>query len=172
MLLFPFWSWLIPRQCQIFFERSLGHFLHCAETLTSPQECQPHVAFNGWTLQSPSDLLFAEGAPRRKEKSHGLASAQDRSLTAVQQWKKLCMTACNSPFQIGKQSAHSGSARWLPHLQRTVLLFNGPGGKISEKEDALIWVPSETKGCKKEKLCELSGFAVRCQECCYSSFVK
>lgn len=109
---FPFWSWLRPRQCQILIQRSLGHFLYCAEALTSPQA---HVAFNGWTLQSTADLLFAKGAPRRKQKS--LACAQDRSLTAVLQWTELCMTACNPPFQTGKQSAHSGFARYLPHLQ-------------------------------------------------------
>lgn len=83
------------------------------------------------------------------------------------------MTACNPPFPLGNHSAHSGSARFLPHLQLTVLLFSGPGGKISEKGGALlIWVPSETEGCKKEKFCNLSGFAVQCQECCYSSFAK
>lgn len=109
---FSFWSWLRPRPCQILIQRSLGHFLYCAEALTSPQA---HVAFNGWTLQSTADLLFAKGAPRRKQKS--LACAQDRSLTAVLQWTELCMTACNPPFQTGKQSAHSGFARYLPHLQ-------------------------------------------------------
>lgn len=83
------------------------------------------------------------------------------------------MTACSPLFQIGKQSAHAGSASCLPRLQHTVLLFNGPRGKISEKGDTpLIWVPSETEGCKKEKACELSGFAVQYQECCYSSSVK
>lgn len=131
---------------------SLEHFLHSVEALTSPQEWQPH----GWTLQSIANLLFAKGAPRRKQKNHDLASAQDGSLTAVQQWAELCMTACNPPFLADKQSAHSGSAGCLPHLQLTALLFNGPGGKISEKGDTpLVWVPSETEGCKKEKFCDL-----------------
>lgn len=85
---FPFWSWLRPRPCQIFIERSLGHFLHCAEALTSPQEWQPHVAFNGWTLQSTADLIFAKGAPRRKQKAWpGLCPGG--SLSAVQQWTGL-----------------------------------------------------------------------------------
>lgn len=55
------------------------------------------------------------------------------------------MTACSPLFQIGTQSAHAGSASCLPRLQCTVLLFNGPGGKIPEKGDTpLMWVSSET----------------------------
>lgn len=138
---FPFWSWLRPRPCQIFIERSLGHFLHCAEALTSPQEWQPHVAFNGWTLQSTADLLFAKGAPRRKQKTRpGLCPGG--SLTAVQQWTELCVTACNPSFQTRKQSAHLGSARCL---QLTVLLFNGPGGDISQRRERLLWFGSPQK---------------------------
>lgn len=80
----------------------------------------------------------------------------DESLTAIQQWKEVCMSACKLPFQIGKQPAHSNSAGCPPQLQFTVLLlFNGPRSKISvwrtshcprtEKRDTpLIWLPSKT----------------------------
>lgn len=72
------------------------------------------------------------------------------SLTAAQHWAELTMTACNPPLQTGKRSAHSGSARCLPHLQLTVLLFNGPEGKISEKGDTpLIWVPQKVRASKR-----------------------
>lgn len=49
-------------------------------------EWQPHVAFDGWTLQSTAELPFAEITLRRKQqqKSHGLASVQDESLTAIE----------------------------------------------------------------------------------------
>lgn len=60
------------------------------------------------------------------------------------------MTACNPPLQTGKQSAHSGSARCPPHRQLTVLLFNGPETKISEKGDTpLIWVPQKVTASRR-----------------------
>lgn len=72
------------------------------------------------------------------------------SFTAAQHWAELTMTACNPPLQTGKRSAHSGSARCLPHLQLTVLLFNGPEGKISEKGDTpLIWVPQKVRASRR-----------------------
>lgn len=71
----------------MFSERSLGHIPSlCRDSHIAP-EWQPHVAFDGWTLQSAAELPVAKGTPRRKQqqKSRGLTSAQDESLAAIQQ---------------------------------------------------------------------------------------
>lgn len=60
----------------MFSERSLGHIPSLNRDSHIAPEWQPHVAFDGWTLQSTAELPFAEGTLWRmqQQKSHVLTS--------------------------------------------------------------------------------------------------
>lgn len=146
MLFFPFWSWLRPRPCQIFFESSLRHFLHCAEALTSSQEWQPHVAFNAWALQCTADLLFVKSAPRRKQKSHGLASGKPRMGSSL-----LCSSGLSS---VWLPAIHLFQQEISLHIQALLdaclissLLFCSLMGQEvkSQRREVLFWSGSPQK---------------------------